>query len=617
MLDRIRTSSILNLLVSCLTAFRIQRSLLRFLKLTRLLTGFGLRLQIELSKRDLRDRSSLIVGRISDNTATVWIRANAQHPRVVLRVKPAHKTEKNLCADTIDIALNVNGTAEFISAVSAIGLAPHTRYALELHGDVGNENLTWLSRLREFFSSAREPNSKPLATASFRTSPPPGDAFSFLLGSCNLPVQRLNNVVNDLAALVPLSELGVGATANNSQSAPDSTWRFPSPFRRLNYLVRPRPQELESPPLQYDFCIHAGDQIYFDMSFLNGVDAYDGNSLAVGQVPRPNEKNYRDIYRRAWIDDEDAREFLARSAHYMTLDDHEIVDQFSNDRPPDEYGYCADDYKQPALAAYREYVHIRHGARDDDALHYEFTHAGCAFFVMDTRTERYALGTTGRPVRMISEEQLDRLKMWLHRWRDVPKFVVSSVPFVAELSRPSISRIAREQFERTSPLPVGREDKWCGDRFSAQREEIIQYLYSERIGRLVFLCGDMHGCYHASMDIGRGENPIKVHELMAGPFYQLNLARYQDFDGFRRRQTANDTTQVEYVSRLDRAEFYAGSPAVMHVRLECEADVEKDPTKARTLHWQLIRTLAGVADANPLDSSGRIDPDLPYGKIVI
>ena len=72
----------------------------------------------------------------------------------------------------------------------------------------------------------------------------------------------------------------------------------------------------------------------------------------------------------------------------MTLDDHEIVDQFACD----ELGGSDDanrptprQYLEAALPAYMEYVHSRH---PDGAFFYDFHHGMAQFFVMDTRTGR-------------------------------------------------------------------------------------------------------------------------------------------------------------------------------------------------------------------------------------
>ncbi len=105
------------------------------------------------------------------------------------------------------------------------------------------------------------------------------------------------------------------------------------------------------------FFIHAGDQIYYDFPT---------------EKRRPDRDQYRLAYREAWIDDPASRYLLSHWPHYMTLDDHEIADQFSRDfRPPQRelkpglfrrrhaFKDVAKpgDYLTNAMAAYNDYVY--------------------------------------------------------------------------------------------------------------------------------------------------------------------------------------------------------------------------------------------------------------------
>lgn len=247
--------------------------------------------------------------------------------------------------------------------------------------------------------------------------------------------------------------------------------------RATGFLQDPR--QKDSPPA---FMFHAGDQIYFDFPFTHR---------------RPTLEEYRMAYREAWSEDRPAMGFLAQCPQYMMLDDHEIVDQYDA-ADIGAHKYSTVQYLQPARQAYREYVHCRHPINNQDSLYYNFQYGDVHFFVMDTRTER--CGGSGR---MISREQLDDFKLWLAERSSALKFVVSSVPFVGEL------RVNEE-----------RDDKWCGERYRCQREEIIDFIASERIRRLVFLVGDMHCCYHATMDIDSGpvqtSRDIQEHSHIPG-----------------------------------------------------------------------------------------------------
>ena len=305
------------------------------------------------------------------------------------------------------------------------------------------------------------------------------------------------------------------------------------------------------------FMIHAGDQIYFDFPF---------------RYANPNVKKYYRAYREAWFADAWAQYFLAQCPHYMTLDDHEITDDFATDFDLPERTerkgvffrlltriFTAgkqprrpEDYSAPALQAYRNYVHVRHpgssvgniskknnehgNTKKQDKKHsyfYDFSYGKVKFFVFDTRTERKSKGDPqANPPHMISTEQLESFRTWLGSEK-LPKekedktlrFVVSSVPFVAEVR--SSSDVYRSSDDEK---PNKRStDKWAGEPYRAQRETIIRAIKKANIRNLIFLVGDMHCCYHATMQIGDLDKRITVHELAGGPIYQLRLGKRENF----------------------------------------------------------------------------------------
>jgi hypothetical protein len=316
------------------------------------------------------------------------------------------------------------------------------------------------------------------------------------------------------------------------------------------------------------FMIHAGDQIYFDFPFTSRRPALD---------------EYRMAYREAWSGDKALRAFLAQCPHYMTLDDHEIVDQFASD--VNAHKYPPGEYLRHARAAYREYVHSRHPDECQESLYYAFQCGTSYFFVMDTRTER-----CGHSGRMIGRRQLEDFKQWLSEHSDDLKFVVSSVPFVGELrhlapsspSDPSQSPLVRKIEEW--------DDKWCGEGYRRQREEIIDFIADERIERLIFLAGDMHCCYHATMDIGY--RPSTIHELGAGPIYQLELSRRDQFVRIYRAETEKGKR-----FRIELRQFDSSAAGVMKLRVRCvPGELNRKLTTTQEVDWQVIKTL-GDAEA--------------------
>ena len=276
-----------------------------------------------------------------------------------------------------------------------------------------------------------------------------------------------------------------------------------------------------------DFMIHCGDQIYADIQ-SEGELVHEFDTL----------EYYTDKYMDAWNACKPARRVLTRLPHYMVLDDHEIADNYARDT--ESYPRRA----EVALAVYRRYQDSHnpqtYGA---GAYHYAFDHGDKRFFTLDCRTQR--LAGEGSAPRMIGRDQMQAFKRWLKRHKDDAKFVVSCVPFVAEVE----GRAA--------------EDKWCGEKFRPQREEIIDHIAAESIGRLTFLTGDMHNSLHASMDIATADGTTTVHELMSSPINQLQFSPRSSYvEPGPRRTTPKG---VGYRSSIH--EFYGDGSNLMVVRV--------------------------------------------------
>jgi hypothetical protein len=300
------------------------------------------------------------------------------------------------------------------------------------------------------------------------------------------------------------------------------------------------------------FMIHAGDVIYFDFPKSSR---------------KPQLDSYRDEYRESWFEDRFQRWFLAHGPHYMTLDDHEIVDQFACDElgGSDEAGRKPQQFLAAARPAYVEYVHSRH-PDPDGPLFYDFCHGMVPFFVMDTRTGRRRRSDS----QIIDGVQMEAFKQWLKKHKEHLKFVVSSVPFVAELTRSGDSSEV--------------DDKWCGRPFRWQRDEIIDFIENEAIERVVFLVGDMHCAYHASLSIGNSHRWMRrtIHELAGGPINQLDLSGRAQFTD---ASLITRGDQNPYQVRMHQ--FHGNASAVMHVEV-----TNKDPHDPDTeVFWRVIRTM--------------------------
>lgn len=334
------------------------------------------------------------------------------------------------------------------------------------------------------------------------------------------------------------------------------------------------------------FMIHAGDQIYYDFPDVKRV---------------PEVEGYWSAYRDAWFEDRYQRSFLARGSHYMALDDHEIVDQFSRDCEPlkkedvpedwEPADFSADAYRESAMKAYENYVQSRHpkavipdpelkNGEPETPRWFMYSHGKAEFFVMDTRTER----RRHQDSKMIGDAQMRAFEKWLTdpEHHTALKFVVSSVPFVAE--------VGNEQ--RVSNGDDRNDDKWCGAPFRRQRDHIIDFIYENGIDRLVFLVGDMHCAYHASMTIGEGRRwqRRRIHELAGGPISQLDYGRRHQFTSAVRKTTRVET--VPYDIRLHQ--FHGGANAIMHIEVGNSRD-QLTKKMVPEVRWRVIRTLTDPA----------------------
>jgi len=230
--------------------------------------------------------------------------------------------------------------------------------------------------------------------------------------------------------------------------------------------------------------IMMGDQIYADdLNFFNPdktVDQFYGR--------------YRDAFSQQHI-----RSLMDRVPTYMTLDDHEIEDNWPS--KADEK-----DWKTVfpvAIHAYQTYQFSHSPAipvqgnrlvGTPNHLWYTYTDGCCDVFVTDSRTERY-LRPDGAS-EMISTEQMKALKGWLNDGSGRVKIIVTSVPFVPD------------------PASDESTDKWSG--FQHQRIELLEHIEKNQIQRVMFFSGDVH----ASMSVELiSPSNLKIVSVISSPFF--------------------------------------------------------------------------------------------------
>lgn len=246
--------------------------------------------------------------------------------------------------------------------------------------------------------------------------------------------------------------------------------------------------------------IMMGDQIYADDL---GTYAADFNIGAFF-------KRYQAVFSRPHL-----RELMARVPTYMTLDDHEIEDNWPAKATDKDWKVLYPN----AIHAYQCYQ-LAHspnlrvaGGRlvgTPNHLWYKYTDGCCDVFVTDSRTERRV--HPDGSAEMLSREQMRALKRWLTDGSGRVKIVVTSVPFAPDSDSDESG------------------DKWSG--FHAQRVELLEHIEKHQVRRVVFFSGDVHASM--SLELHSPSN-LKIHSVVSSSFfwpYPHPAARY-----FRTRGT--------------------------------------------------------------------------------
>lgn len=345
--------------------------------------------------------------------------------------------------------------------------------------------------------------------AEFTTFPrPPANGkaknnISFLLGSCRYPGLLWKAKLSD---------------------------RIFGPMLQEHKIKPMQDQDLRktTPPVR--FVVMAGDQIYADM-----LNRY----IPVGLADTYEE--FQERYHTSF-GSTNMREILRQIPTYMILDDHEIEDNWSQDRIDKNRGKRV--LFNMAIGAYMSYQ-WNHGPRtwnncyelsgtsgmsvSEKCLHtpqtallyYDFLCDGYPFFTLDTRTQRFKNEDDdkieenhllGLPSQDSTEPgQLDRLLNWLihqqQRRGDTPKFIVSSSVFV-----PNPLRSTRSDEKKAAT------DSWPA--FPTTRRKLLDCIVENGIQNLVFLSGDIHNSNVARLRFkdGPGDN-LSAYSITSSAFY--------------------------------------------------------------------------------------------------
>jgi len=240
-----------------------------------------------------------------------------------------------------------------------------------------------------------------------------------------------------------------------------------------------------------DQLIMMGDQIYAD----------DLNAFNPDKTINQFYKRYREAFSQKYI-----RSLMSQVPTYMTLDDHEIEDNWPS-KASDK------DWKTlfpVAIHSFLSYqlshspnIRVR-GRRLQGApqfLWYKYADGCTDVFVTDSRTERFP-GEDGdwskmsKGREMISRDQMNAMKRWLRDGSGRVKIIVTSVPFFPD----SASGEDR--------------DKWSG--FQEQREEILGHIERHQVKKVVFFSGDVHASFSAELLSPSG---LKLISVVSSAFF--------------------------------------------------------------------------------------------------
>lgn len=449
-----------------------------------------------------------IVGHTTSNSCRVWIRADDPadegakldaERRTIGVVAVVARAGVNIPKDEIHVhyfrlrrefdrtgTFNIGVDTGVSDGKPALALDDDTEYEVRLgtltvddpyrnDENIGNDTLAnvlpdpsvWLDALLALDDKR--------SSAKFRTFPAPGlQQLSFILGSCRYP---------GLLWKIKLADKIFGPIRTETMSTKEGGL--------------PR------------FTLMVGDQIYADK--FNRL-------IPIGLADTYEE--FQERYITAFSSG-NMRKLLKSIPSYMILDDHEIEDNWSQDRLKDS---SKGRLFNLAIGAYMSYQ-WSHGPRNfDNCLYYNFDCGGIPFFVLDTRTQRYMDDAPddlsdnhllGRPSLHPDEpNQLDILIRWLKRCQDSvgssPKFIVSSSVFVPN----PMSTIGR--------VPVSKiEDCDSWPAFPQTRRAILQEIVKNKIQNVVFLSGDIHNSNVAEMRFSNpaGDMGIKAFSITSSALY--------------------------------------------------------------------------------------------------
>lgn len=289
--------------------------------------------------------------------------------------------------------------------------------------------------------------------------------------------------------------------------------------KEADRIFAPMREQLEQGDAAPRFTLMVGDQIYGDT--LNRF-------VPIGRADTYEE--FQERYTTAF-GSPNMRQMLRTAPTYMILDDHEIEDNWSQDRIRDQAKHRLFNV---AIGAYMSYQ-WSHGPRSfGRRLYYQFDCAGYPFFVLDTRTQRQkddveeSLADNhllGYPkIDPAHRGQVEELLTWLTSMQqargNTPKFIATSSVFAPNAMNERIDR-AGASIEDTL-FGSNRERRLGSDSWPAYpntKRAIVEHMVGVGIQNVVFLSGDIHCSNIAELQFEPNPHGLRAYDVTSSAFY--------------------------------------------------------------------------------------------------
>ena len=339
------------------------------------------------------------------------------------------------------------------------------------------------------------------------------------------------------------------------------------------------------------FALMVGDQIYADM-FNRHVP------VGLADTFEEFQERYHSAFGSRYM-----RRLLRNLPTYMILDDHEIEDNWAQDRISKAHKRRLFNL---AINAYMSYQWV-HGPRPyGNRLFYHFDCGDYPFFVLDTRTQRYMDDIAGslednhllgRPSLVKDEpNQLDVLLHWLRQCQtslgNTPKFIVTSSVFAPN---PMNAREGRKAPSVECAIKWKEQsDSWPA--FPETRRAILSTIIDHEIQNVVFVSGDIHCSNVAALRFAGSPKAEKLRafSITSSAFYWPFPFADGEPSSFVHDSTAEDQRDTFRIDHMHVMDYEA-----WHFTQEdnfCRVDVE--PAKCRIV----VRPYG--ADGLPIKTGG-------------